>query len=59
MQEEDSHFTNADLIERRRMECEIQADEDDERRQKRVVCGCSVPSASALAANPALLLLGV
>lgn len=37
-QEEDNHYTNAELIERRKMECEIQADEDDERRQKREVC---------------------
>jgi hypothetical protein len=36
-QEEDSHFTNAELIERRRMESEIQADEDEERRRKREV----------------------
>ena len=39
-QEEDNHYTNAELIERRKMECEIQADEDDERRRKREV---SVP----------------
>ncbi|KAF5842031.1 hypothetical protein DUNSADRAFT_9600 [Dunaliella salina] len=34
-QEEDNYFTNAELIERRRMECEIQANEDEDRRRKR------------------------
>mmetsp|Transcript_5581 Transcript_5581/g.15031 ORF Transcript_5581/g.15031 Transcript_5581/m.15031 type:complete len:360 (+) Transcript_5581:52-1131(+) len=34
-QEEDNYFTNAELIERRKMECEIQANEDEDRRRKR------------------------
>eukprot|EP00197_Chlamydomonas_leiostraca_P002226 CAMPEP_0202859708 /NCGR_PEP_ID=MMETSP1391-20130828/1705_1 /ASSEMBLY_ACC=CAM_ASM_000867 /TAXON_ID=1034604 /ORGANISM="Chlamydomonas leiostraca, Strain SAG 11-49" /LENGTH=237 /DNA_ID=CAMNT_0049538765 /DNA_START=68 /DNA_END=777 /DNA_ORIENTATION=+ len=34
-QEEDDHFTAAELIERRRLETEIQANEDEERRRRR------------------------
>ncbi|KAL6757493.1 hypothetical protein V8C86DRAFT_1671542 [Haematococcus lacustris] len=34
-QVEDDHFTNAELVERRRMESEIQANEDEERRRRR------------------------
>jgi len=37
LQEEDNYYTNAELIERRRMESEIQANEDEERRRKREV----------------------
>ncbi len=36
-QQEDDHYTNPELIERKKLETEIQADEDEDRRRKREV----------------------
>lgn len=35
---QDDHFTAAELIERRRLETEIQANEDEDRKKRREVC---------------------